>query len=638
MAQSIGGGGGMTGGFAGSEGGTGNGGAVSVTVNANILARGVGANAIYAQSMGGSGNGAIAIDIENGIITASGDSAATIRFANGAANSLINRGTITTALGVAGLALQASGGTQTVDNFGILTGSAVLGTTANVLNNHAGAVFNSGGTVNLGSGTLNNSGKLSVGGDFAIGTTALTGNFVQSNGAIFVDADMAQPGLASSVDRLTVSGTASLSGTVMANIINPGNLETGTHEAVFLTASSPVQHAGVTLSAPQSAIVSYALDFQGNNAALSESVDFAPSGLTPNEIAVGDYINVAQGSGGTAAFHPVIAALFALPDNASLAKAYDSFMPTAQLNAILSSSFASQYFTGELFSCAVHGGQVSISNADSCIWGRVSGRALNQSASAGVIGLNEQAYSFAGGVERGVGNDWRIGGALSYEDVAAHGQPVYTSNGHRLQAGVVVKKEIGDLELEGALTGGDGWFTTERQIALMGTLAQGHQDISFGTVSLRANDHIVLDDDGYMKPGIELLATEVNSDAFHETGAGPLDIDAGGHGQGYVRLRPHVEIGGDFDSGGLWIRPTMDLGVNSLLAGDRTALDVGLDGAGTGLTPFRIATRTDVLTGDVSAGLEITNAQGVSAKLGYFGQYGASTSQQGISVKLVLPF
>jgi hypothetical protein len=69
-------------------------------------------------------------------------------------------------------------------------------------------VFNSGTTVNLGAGNmLSNSGTLAPLGVGTVGTTTLTGNFIQNAGGKFaVDVDLA----GGTADRLNVSGTAGL--------------------------------------------------------------------------------------------------------------------------------------------------------------------------------------------------------------------------------------------------------------------------------------------------------------------------------------------------------------------------------------------------------------------------------------------
>ena len=131
FAQSVGGGGGLTTGFAGSAGAAGSGGAVSVTqdgilattgfgataifaqsaggtgkggnvtvnVTGEALAYGANADGILAQSVGGAGNGNIGITINAGSIVqgGTGSGSAGVAILGGASNTLLNLGTITTA-------------------------------------------------------------------------------------------------------------------------------------------------------------------------------------------------------------------------------------------------------------------------------------------------------------------------------------------------------------------------------------------------------------------------------------------------------------------------------------------------------------------------------------------------------------
>ena len=131
FAQSIGGGGGITTGYAGSAGAAGSGGAVSVTQNGIVettgsnanaifaqsaggtgtggnvsvsvtgmaLAYGANSNGILAQSIGGAGNGNINITINSGSVVqgGTGSGSAGVKIIGGNVNTVVNHGTITTA-------------------------------------------------------------------------------------------------------------------------------------------------------------------------------------------------------------------------------------------------------------------------------------------------------------------------------------------------------------------------------------------------------------------------------------------------------------------------------------------------------------------------------------------------------------
>jgi autotransporter-associated beta strand protein len=200
--------------FAQSAGGQGLGGTVDITLNGNIFALGEGSNGILAQSSGIEGTGNITVTIDSGAVVGGspgGDDITTagagVLILDGNSNRVTNRGTITTTAGVAGFAVRATGGNETLHNFGTLTGSVDLGTGTNALINAAGGLFESGATIQLGAGNaFSNSGLLSPGGAGLLQTSTLTGNLLHT-GTPALLIDLGEIGQS---DRLVVSGTASM--------------------------------------------------------------------------------------------------------------------------------------------------------------------------------------------------------------------------------------------------------------------------------------------------------------------------------------------------------------------------------------------------------------------------------------------
>jgi len=193
---------------------------------------------------------------------------------DGNTNTLTNDGAITTLDGANGTAVaqQASSdapyhGTLTVNNYGTITGSvnqgaptlskykiqaASLPTGAGTItfNNNAGAIFTAGSTVNLGSGTLTNSGTLNPG----VGETRqtnLTGNFIQTGSGVF---DVTLNGDGTS-DRLNVSGSATLAGT-LRGLSGSGAFRNGTSYTV-LTAGGGVSSKFTTFDLHDTPLVSF---------------------------------------------------------------------------------------------------------------------------------------------------------------------------------------------------------------------------------------------------------------------------------------------------------------------------------------------------------------------------------------------
>ncbi len=343
-SQSVGGGGGAVGLasdppgqkgaflFSGSSGGFGAASLTTINQTGNLIAHGVNSIALTAQSDAPDGDGNIIVNILNGAtpshIEGGSGQGAGVYILNGADNQLNNDGIITTVLGVDGFAVRADTGNDNIDNFGTIIGSVDLGAGANSFYNEVDAVFNSGVTVFLGAGNLlTNEGLLSPGDCEHVLTTDLTGNFVQTaNGTYLADLDLKNQ----ITDRLNVSGTADVSGTIAVNLVDPltapGYALPGQHTNVLISAAGGLTHSGITLQAPDTAVSTYSLLYppNGTDIDLGYVIDYSPSGLTPNQHSVGSAINQIQLAQISPAFRPVATALFFQPDVATLGRIYDS--------------------------------------------------------------------------------------------------------------------------------------------------------------------------------------------------------------------------------------------------------------------------------------------------------------------------
>src|SRR5690606_35452188 len=77
-------------------------------------------------------------------------------------------------------AIFATDGNDAVESSGYVVGNIDLGLGTNKYWNKAGGVLETRETINLNGGTLTNDGDLVLGGSGVVGTTELTGSFVQS--------------------------------------------------------------------------------------------------------------------------------------------------------------------------------------------------------------------------------------------------------------------------------------------------------------------------------------------------------------------------------------------------------------------------------------------------------------------------
>ena len=276
------------------------------------------------QSAGGTGNGNISATVTAGTtITGGSGTGAGVGFLGGVDNVLTNNGTVTSVNQIAGFAMTADTGNDTVDNFGTMTGSVDLGTGANAFNNNAGGLYNMGANTVLGAGNaLVNNGTVSPGGVNNVFTSAVTGNFTQTSlGTYLLDVDFGP----NTADRINVSGTASLAGLLQLNFLNKDKALPGDHEITIFSAAAGTTNAGIALSAARSIVVTYELTFpNANDAVLDYDINFNPPNLPPQYWSIGNAINKIQTDRKSPDFAPIASALFDLPDLAALQAFYDA--------------------------------------------------------------------------------------------------------------------------------------------------------------------------------------------------------------------------------------------------------------------------------------------------------------------------
>jgi len=314
--------------FAQSAGGLLSGGPVSVTLDGDIDAQGVDSSGILAQSVGGAGGGNISVNILGGTVRGGSGEGAGVWFMDGANNVLTNHGTVTTMGGISGMAIGGTTGSETVHNYGIVTGSVDLGAGTNRFHNYQGGTFNSGAKVYLGTGNLlTNDGRLSPGGAGAVQTTTLTGNLVQTpTGNYLADLDLKS----ARADRLTLWGAADMAGLLTLNLMDPGWIPPGTQRFHLIMGAANVDNSGLALDplgSRNTAVVNYQLSFMGTDLDVVTRVNFAPSGLTANQAAIGNAVNAIQLAGGTEKFAPLASKLVGMATLSDLASVYNQLSP-----------------------------------------------------------------------------------------------------------------------------------------------------------------------------------------------------------------------------------------------------------------------------------------------------------------------
>ncbi|MCX7108607.1 MAG: autotransporter outer membrane beta-barrel domain-containing protein [Proteobacteria bacterium] len=377
VAQSVGGGGGIgfttqATGILMTNQGNGDGGAVTVNVNAGIQTLGAHSDGVIAQSVGGGGGlslssqsgvtakagggtgtgGVVAVNLAPGVVvSATGTGSKGIAMFNGASvtdphltvgsgasvtggkdggvgvfidggdNRIDNAGTIGTADGIDGMAIVSGHGSNYVGNAGTLVGSMRLGGDSTLVDNLAGGTILAGSSIDLGNnGKLVNAGTFVPGGG-AGGTTLLTGAFEQKDGGVLQFTT--QPG--SGTGQLKVDGTATLGGKIELKLADPNRITQGSFaNNGIVSASGGIVNNGLALSALQSAIVGNALKVSGNSVDLTTTVNFSPAGISERGARIGELFAIAQARGGKPLFDGLVSRLINVQTVGELDNNYSS--------------------------------------------------------------------------------------------------------------------------------------------------------------------------------------------------------------------------------------------------------------------------------------------------------------------------
>jgi hypothetical protein len=431
LAQSIGGGGGIVGNgmftsdiamagltpFAGSVGGPGEGGNVSITHSRNVVVMGEQSVGIYGQSAGGGGNGNVAIDVDHtatngngvGLVWAAHGSGAAVQFADGGTNTLNTNGTLYAQSSVAttgvlpllnGTAIlggdgneaivnrarapsgandsQLIGGTRTSN----IIGNVDLGGGTNSLTNEAGALLISDTFLMLGNGNLlSNEGYLSPGDRARVQTTDVTGNLAQSgSGVYFIDIDLNQQNTPNQVnDLLSISGTGAFDGEgpLLLMSINKAFSDAG---YVVAQADGGITDNGLvpTLTPPAVGFIFSAALTNGDTElrVVAEKPPFLEllqdplSGTTdPNVWAMGTGIdNIENAVSIDDPFNYLINLLRLQPDHEALGDAVNTLTPHQAPHVFEIAQRRSADFLDRSIDCPDEMGQPGVVDTRNCVW------------------------------------------------------------------------------------------------------------------------------------------------------------------------------------------------------------------------------------------------------------------------------
>jgi len=659
FAQSVGGGGGLFGSglglsFAGSLGGTGDAGTVTVIQNGNVWVAGKNGIGAFFQSQAGdidpvsaptarlAGPAVAAFAPKDIVATLNGDVRGGSVYGkgvliDGGKNNVINLMGVTSA--VSNLAIVGTTGNDTINSHKGVIGNIDLGTGTNAFNNLSTATLQSLDYVKLNGGLLTSDGIFTPGGNGLVQTTRVEGDFTQTATGVFLaDLDLGKTGKAGEIDRLDVTGKLDLKGKFVLQIMDPGHIRPGDHTATILNGVGALTASGLVLVAPTSSVATFALKTTADDLNLRYVVDFSPAGFNLNRTAVGDHINNIQLAGSSDAFAPVAAELFWEPSQGNLANYYDSFSPETYADQVAVTNFAIAGFTDSLMSCPTAPGQTAPSD-EGCVWAKAGGRLLRLDATSQDMAFEERSTGLSGGFETAVAPLWRVGAAASAEDLRTGVKTRTNGSGERYQFGAVVKRIDGPLTAALAFDTGVSSLETRRAVLLPSGLrmAEAKQRQTFQALTARLSYRLG-DEARYAKPILELNHSRIKTDAFAERGAGALNLVAPKQTDQATRLSAKLEVGAEFMQGVTAIRPYARVGASTTLSGRAPLFTAAFEGTPAPSGQFSVAGRLDKTTLDTELGVSIVNAKGASARVNWSGQFGDRLSNQSLAVKFSVPF
>lgn len=637
IAQSIGGGGGFVDGvFVGSAGGAGAGAEIDLELAGDTLAYGAGSSAVIAQSLGETGAGDIRISVAADRMIVGGNNGIGIELDGGAENLLINRGLIATMDGIDGLAISATTGNEVIDNTGRVVGNVDLGSGSNAMNNAVDALFESGGTVNLGGpgSALTSAGTLSPGGAGLGLETQLNGDFVQASSGLFaMELDFAN----NAMDALAATGTVAVAGDIVLDRLNTQLVRPGDFLRPVFQADNGFSNNGVSFEFAPSVVVPTRFVESDNTLTLEYSVNFAPAELSRNRGSIGGYFNRLQTAGSSLGLADTIVELVSIGDLAAYDDALTQLSADMYAEQLAQTLTLSQEFLRSVSERCGAGDAYGRSQGDNCAWLRYDVKDMDRDADSGFPAFSGDSRRFSAGLQHKLDNGDVFGVGVAFDDTDFAGfDDRWTTNGRSWQFSASRDFAVGEtikIYLQGSV--GESLYDTRRTLDVTESFtADSERDVFFVNTLLGIKKHWQAA--GLrIRPGIDLGSTYLRADAFSETGALDQSLLVKGQSTNHLWLTPSLEVvGGQSLMNGVLLEGFGRIGVNHYLDDPNTRTRATLSGTIGGIGDFQALSDLDRTHGIFSVGLRAVSDK-LRFSLTYDHDQSANRRTSGINGKLV---
>lgn len=665
LAQSVGGGGGLTGDQssahytanliqqAGLTAGDGNGGAIDVSVGAGGTVQTTGANApaILAMSIGGGGvfkdgtlyqygtpdnhlayGGPISIAIGQAakVVASGADTPALVAVSNGAngggrpitidlaskafLGADLSSGTAilavsplaSTTIANAGViqaktAIDALGHTV-VTNTGTVAGDVLMGS-GSVFNNEAGGSLYSGLRFQ---GDLNNGGVLNPGGPGAYVTTRITGT-LNNTGAYRPDLGFSNH----NSDFVSVSGASVFAGTVRPVLHNPvKNIWLG-------IAHFDTPQTSVPVAESDSPLFRYMLKNNGSQAwrdpLISVDADFTPSVFALSA----DRANIARSlqelwNRGDASTGPAFDKLTGVQTQDQYRDALNSIAHDGQFARASNQMQASYASMNRMMSCPGFVGESTMLREGDCTWARLEANWIARDTTADDEGYRVRQKTVTIGAQREISHNWFLGGALGYAYGETTSSSSVSNQSDTFSGGLALKYNRAPWQAALAVYGGMEQSRMSR--STLDGVAKSTPKSSFLAGRLRLA-YEVSRPSWYLRPYVDFDVNHIRQNGYQEEGSGLFDLKVHGNDTTSYMVSPMLEIGGRRNlASGSTLRAYLAGGASFLNSGDVVTT---MELSSLGSEPFSLRSGMPKTYANLSAGLEYVTPKGLELKTEY---------------------
>ncbi|GKX33418.1 MAG: hypothetical protein MnENMB40S_10360 [Rhizobiaceae bacterium MnEN-MB40S] len=616
---------------------------VSVDVSGDIIVSGKGAHGIFAQSVG-EGMGKIAVTIAEGATVQGGKATAYTDGEDGAGvfikngtddNTLVNNGTITSVLGVDGVAINVMDTTVSVTNNGTIIGNWLKASEIHLVNGSDGEIY-AGELMNV--DTFLNHGVLELGEAGSVSMTTITGDYTQSStGRIVLTLDPGHEDELLRLDNLVISGDAEINGVLQVLLAENWSSDVGQQVLSLLSVEGELIYDELELIT--SAVGQYALiEGELGDLHLQSDIHFANDDIlaeaNANQEKIASTLHalyVSEHYHDTEFRH-----LIAIEDAEAYVAALDSFGAEVLLDNQVANILSAVGFRDDMIGCQglFKGGQQD----DHCVWVSFEGENLEGGATSNSLAYNQHAWQITGGGERDLDNGWTVGGGFSFESSSLSvAEASASGSGQQFRLGLAATREFSLLDLSGIVTGGIGSYDYDRN-PFLGDPLNATQTMGLIGGKLEASRTVEIGD-WYVRPRGAIGFDYLSTGDYNEYGENAYALRIEGSDEVYANLQAGLDIGAQFTLGsGVIIRPTVSAGVTRFLGDASPSATAQFQASPSYIPDFTSTVNFDQTYLDLSAGLDVLATQNTAIRAQVGGSFSETTTRLGGQLKFSVNF